>query len=91
MKGPKLYPQWYTHYYSADGKVSIDALETYLDQVLAFTYLAGTIDLNDNVASTFHKALALGLHDATIEAQALLDQWKKDRDTENPDNVTAIV
>ena len=90
MKEPKLHPQWYTHY-EVDGKVSIDALEIYLDKMLAFMYLIGTNNLEDNVAITFLQDLALGLHDTTIEAQALLDQWKKDRDTENPFNVSAIV
>lgn len=90
MKEPKLYPQWYTHYYSADGKVSIDALETYLDRVLALMYLIGTANLNDNVAITFLQDLAIGLHDQTIEAQALLGQWKKDRGREKPDNVSTI-
>ena len=31
------------------------------------------------------------VRDMTDEAKALLDQWKKDRDTKDPDNVSAIV
>ena len=74
MKEPKLYPQWFT-YYEIGGKVGVEALEYYLNKVEALTYLFGTADLDDAVAVAYYKNLAMGLHNQTIEAKALLDRW----------------
>jgi len=89
MKEPKLYPQWFT-YYEIGGKVGVEALETHLDNVEALTYLFGTADLDDAVSVAYYQNLAMSLHNQTIEAKALLDQWWKERPSEKPANVAAI-
>ncbi len=89
MKEPKLYPQWFT-YYEIGGKVGVEALEYYLNKVEALTYLFGTADLDDAVSVAYYQNLAMGLHNQTIEAKALLDRWREDRPTKKPLNVAAI-
>jgi len=96
MKEPKLNPKWHCYHKVNekfdDGGVR-SAMKSCLQRIRSTANFISSVDLdagNGMVSQEDIEEMALMLHELTIEAEALLDQWWKDRGNEKMADLTAI-